>query len=88
MKVQFQRELWSFSPEERATINQHFEQLVQHIHSSAQSFLVAKQKRPKKHCLVQVSLLLREARLWAGLPETSLTVSQRRLAYRMVSKVG
>jgi len=49
---------------------------------------IAATLRLEKQCLVQVSLLLREARLWAGLPETSLTVGQRCLAYRMLSRTG
>ena len=49
---------------------------------------VAATQQLEKKCLAQVSLLLDEAKLWGGLPETSLTVGQRCLAFRMVSRIA
>ena len=49
---------------------------------------VAAAQHLEQDCLRQVSLLLREDKLWSGLPESSLTVSQRCLIYRMLSRTG
>lgn len=49
---------------------------------------VAASLQLEEKCLTQVSVLLREAQLWGGMPDSSLTIAQRALAYRMISRIG